>query len=107
MRLCWLVVAAVATLLSGCGGDTPADGHVVVSVTLSRQGGNGLGPSLDHVPQRDVEVTVVSDAGKTWRGETDDVGELRLTLPTGTYEMRPGPLRLALENRTELWKEPQ
>jgi hypothetical protein len=74
-----VLLLGCALLAPACGGpDRPADGTVVVTVTLSRSGPPG--PSLDHVPQPGVRVEVGSRSART-----DADGVARLAVPPGTY----------------------
>ena len=83
-------------VLSGCGGGdgdgggggAPDRGSIVVTVTLTRSGPPG--PSIDHVPQHDVEVTVTNTSGHSWSAKTDDEGEAQLSVPVGDYEVDTG-----------------
>jgi hypothetical protein len=83
-----LVTLATATLLSACGPDRtapPESGSILVTVTLSRSG--PVGPSLDHVPQKDIQVTAVDDAEGIWSTKTGVAGEATLSVPAGDYDV--------------------
>jgi hypothetical protein len=83
-----LVTLATATLLSACGPDRPAPpegGSIAVTVTLSRSG--PVGPSLDHVPQADIQVTAVDHSGGSWSTKTGAAGEATLSVPAGDYDV--------------------
>ncbi len=86
-------LATLAILMSGCSGppkSTVSSSMIETTVTLSRSG--GLGPSLDHVPQREAVVTVtVTDAAGVERTATTDAdGRARLAVPVGEYDVSTG-----------------
>ena len=81
-----LVLLAASPLLSGCslGRST---GEIDATVTLSRNGAAGLGPTFSHVPQHGWGVSAQSTSGGTITASTDADGVARLTVPPGSYDV--------------------